>query len=110
MLVSAEYRPQLEELLLWWFRDNLKPGHEPSWAKKDPASTSLEGADDDGGVMDHAREMFRKYDTDGGGEIDAGEFTALCYGAPSAWPAASLCPSGLISNFGVCRHGFLLQR
>ena len=36
-------------------------------------------AEPDDGVMDHARAMFRKYDTDGGGEIDATEFTALCY-------------------------------
>ena len=48
--------------------------------EKDPSVVPV-SADADGGVMDHAREMFRKYDVDGGGEIDASEFTALCYGS-----------------------------
>jgi Ca2+-binding EF-hand superfamily protein len=77
---------QLEELLLWWFQSKLTPGHKPAWEKKPPPAAGLAGAADGGdaageddGVMDHAREMFRKYDTDGGGEIDIGELTALCY-------------------------------
>jgi phosphatidylinositol-3,4,5-trisphosphate 3-phosphatase/dual-specificity protein phosphatase PTEN len=70
---------ELEELLLWWFKDSVAPGHQPSWEKLDASVTPVAGAETDDGVMAHAREMFRKYDTDGGGEIDATEFTALCY-------------------------------
>ena len=58
----------------------MAAGHTPGWVKKDPSVVPV-SADADGGVMDHAREMFRKYDVDGGGEIDASGFTAFCYGS-----------------------------
>ena len=63
---------ELEELLLWWFKDSIAPGHQPSWEKLDASVAPVApGGGGDDGVMDHCREMFRKYDTDGGGEIDA---------------------------------------
>ena len=44
----------------------------------------------DGGVlntvMDHAREMFRKYDKDLGGTISPAEFGSLCYDMGYAFP------------------------
>eukprot|EP01043_Picozoa_sp_COSAG02_P031198 COSAG02_NODE_2025_length_10084_cov_8.514372_3_plen_104_part_00 len=29
---------ELEELLLWWFKDDVTPGHEPHWEKLDPSA------------------------------------------------------------------------
>ena len=104
----------MEELLLWWFKDSVQEGHEPSWEKKDPgAVTCPEGGDEDGGVMDHAREMFKKYDADGGGEIDTAEFTALCYGASttrtqSCSNCSALCHMSHAMTPPNHRHGFLL--
>lgn len=69
---------EVEELLVWWFKDNVDPGHIPTWDRMDP-ELALVAEEEDDGVMDHARTMFRKYDKDKGGEIDVGEFTALCY-------------------------------
>ena len=47
-------------------------------AKKEREELGVDSAEMEN-VMDHARDMFQKYDADCGGSIDADEFTALCY-------------------------------
>ena len=41
---------ELEELLLWWFKDNLDPGHIPTWDRADPEVALVEAdeSEDDG--------------------------------------------------------------
>ena len=54
-------RAQLEELLLWWFKDSLTPGHTASWVKRAaPDDLGEEYEEDD--VSEMARETFQKYD------------------------------------------------
>ena len=67
--------------------------------EKQQAQTSAEGGEaemteeerEEAAVMKRCEELFEQYDADGGGDIDAEEFAALCYdmgceGPGREWP------------------------
>eukprot|EP01052_Picozoa_sp_SAG31_P017139 SAG31_NODE_1160_length_9602_cov_20.626434_2_plen_146_part_00 len=55
---------ELEELLLWWFKDNIDEGHIPTWDRADP-DVALVEADtaDDGCAVEHAAACPRGHRT-----------------------------------------------
>ena len=77
---------EFEEFIRWHFAGKvelvLSIDEKIAVKKAKLAAHAAKAADtkgEMGNVMDHAREVFKKYDKDGGGTISPDEFAELCY-------------------------------
>ena len=77
---------EFEEFLKWHFADKVETvmsmEEKIAMAKAKSKAQQRKAADGEGAmgnVMDHARQVFKKYDKDGGGTISPDEFAELCY-------------------------------
>ena len=77
---------EFEEFLKWHFAEKVESvlsiDEKIALSKAKSAAQAAKAADpkcEMGNVMDRAREVFKKYDKDGGGTISPDEFAELCY-------------------------------